>query len=872
MICEKADEELTKDERKLKQLILKLKAGNPKYSFVYNGIEEFGEKLTKELQEIFNKEYKQPYYRSQVLKNIKEFEFFAKKIHEKNYGISDYDEKIVKEIEKGENEILVLHGASGCGKSYILNRIYYKYIGNPEYATLMYFADKNRYAENTKAILVTVITFLENEMGRDCSLTYESAEELVVLKQRFRQLMQEYWQKFRKKLLVFVDAMEQMKAEMDKRICDWIPKEMNPYFKVIFTWNENKIPLIRRTSDVYIENSITEDEVRAQIEGYESFQRKEVLSIKELLMNAAKKGNKLSLALLLARMNMLDGSDFSIINQNEEQRNTYISNVLMQLADSPNMCEEIIKKANELFRVEGIEHTLAYLAISKSGLREKDIVTLMALHGIQWKVYEFSYLRNSLSDIFAEGIEGEINFAHEEFRLSVLKNLADKVSYANRLREYLITLPVEDGMLRENYFSLAELCGDYTGAGKICDYLGRKYCKIRGDSELEAQLVILSDLNLVWAMKSIVSYTRTKLTVYKEILQEIEDLGIDDMYPVCNYMAQLLDVILTSKEDPWACRICLGYLRDFAKKYNDSRMEEILLCCENGIAYSYVLEGEFEKGKAELEKLRRSCEDYYQRNSALVKAYDVYFLCMGRLAMAHMRHGEKCMKSNNQKAQNKALRYYEECRLIAQKVLEESFKFTDRVEADQILLKTFNVLKIWAVVDGNKITSQTKKREELQEVFYKKIDICAKKGSNLGMQALLEYVLMTMNQKLMHDKEYLKVQAELKKYADYAEQLYLFNEEEKVYNLVFNYYQICYRVAVLCIATGLQSDWEDLYFAMEKVIYNLAGMRGMFAANTYQDECKRIQLFFEQMPNVGNRDYEREARLKVIFEEAKKLL
>ena len=854
-VCERADADLSADEQKLKKLILSLKAGNPKHCITYADIDEFGVKLTNELQALFLEEYKQPQYQSQVLKAIKDFEFRAHKIHERNYADSSvYDYEIAEEIEDGDYEILALYGASGCGKSYALNRAYFKYKDHPEYGTLMYFCDGNRYARNTKAILITAIAFLEDALGKACSVSYESEEGKLSLKEKFGELIEEYGNTYHKKLLIFVDSFEQLKSENENLLCNWIPKDKTDYFKVIVTWTEEELPLLRKSNEVHFGNHMFADDARVQIAGYEQFRKKTIPnSMKEKMVELATEGNALTLALLLMRMDLMDEADFAIINQEEEQRNAYFSTMIETFSGSENMCMALMEKANQALGIAGIEHAFAYLALSRSGLRECDLRTLLRNHGVEWNTFDFSYLRNSVSDMFTEGADGEINFSHELFRDNV-KQMKNLESYAANLREYLLTLPVEDFIFRENIFAMMMLGKDYSGVSKYLSYLSKRYHLLSQNRDIDG-MDDLSERDFLDAVLAIVSDTKTKYTLMKDILLELDTADEENVYQVCRYLSQVLDIILTNRINVNLCRTCMLHIRDYCKQATDIRMKEFWLCCEIGAAYSYSFEGEYENAKAYLKKCKIDCENYYRDNPESKVAFNVYFLWMGRILLTTHRHAEACAKRGNEQAKKKAILYYHDARQLAKIQYEMTMQFLKVVEADDILWKLYNVLSVWRASILNEEPMQLGILLKAAEEYVEKIENIITKDSKVDVLKLLDSKLLVVNAQIQLGKASREsLLNEMRKYRTYAERVYLYFEDSKTYGLIYRFYQTYYRIAAVCKYEGGACDWDELYMAHGNTVKFLVDYDYLFAREVYEDEYKKMKILFEPLPMNEDQD------------------
>lgn len=843
LLAEKADGELTEDEQRLKKLYGKILEAAPKHVVHFSNLEAFGEGVLQEIQEILQAEYQLPQYQSKVLKTLSDYEFFADKMSLRDYGGEagvDMDE-LEALVQYGEHELVAIAGPGGVGKSFILNRLYHRFRDLPEYQKdyhcMIYFCGMESEAVNTKRILQSAIAYLESTLGYECSVSFEKQELLVDLKERFLQLLKEHKERFHKKLLVFVDALERLQTDV-AFLYGWMPKETAEYVKVIYTCTEGKLPVYRKYHCVKVAEALEQSIIQERVEGYLKHISKSMPEkVKEAIVSKCMGKNELFLSLVLMRFDLMNVHDFNEMRKDEEKRSEYFLQTIDALSDSDEICMDIVDKTNELFQLEGMLHALRYLALSKYGLREKDFEILLEKHQIRWNAYEFARFRNFLADFFVEYVDGKIDFEHAIFRSCLLNMMKEeKKEYVEVLRNYLLSLPVERDVFRENFMMLAEQAGDFSGCGKYLLLLGREYAEI---TEVDNDVLVEEQCNPEWLYAtrslwifSVTHYPSALSVVFKEIENEL----LEDKEKCCRYLISMLDLLLTTYQEERGLKRCFTDLKEYCKKVNSPYMQEMALMAEVALAYLPAMMGEFEKGADELKKLLPRCKEFYAQNASSVTAFQLYYLCKTRLGNAYFKLAYKKQGSKNEGAKQKAAKYFDACKSILGEVYEEAKGFYLKTRESSILVNQMGLVKrMFAMEQKLDLTNMMEEYMELAGPILND-------KSAASLMPWMEMQVVYANRLLMSHGKAKQALKNLKINEQYLYKLLDLQEQESIYRLIFPYYQTYFRAAVLCVHVLGQDAWGDIYYALKKMLDFMEEYPNLYDAKMWNEEIKRIEI------------------------------
>ena len=158
-------------------------------------------------------------------------------------------------------------------------------------------------------------------------------------------------------------------------------------------------------------------------------------SVVEYLLKKEKSNNPYYLTLMMIRLIMIGRDDYNKISGMKNQMeaiNNYQKNIINNLPNNINdMCYEIILLASQKLGYNGILDDIKYIALSRFGLRESDIVGIMKMKGKSWSASEFALLRKYLNTFFFLRNDGRYDLTHKIIR----ECLKDNISNSEELHE-----------------------------------------------------------------------------------------------------------------------------------------------------------------------------------------------------------------------------------------------------------------------------------------------------------------------------------------------------------------------------------------------------------------------------------------------------
>ena len=875
MLDQMPEEELDVRQHKLKNIYTKIKEKNPKYVFYYKDIKQFQEGIVLQIKKIFEKEYELPQYQSKSAKRIYDDAFRAKVLAKKNYGeeleINPEMEHAEALIAFAEENIIAITGDAGCGKSYVLNRLYQKFTSEEEYKAdydcMMYFsATENVYAE-TKNILECAVAFLEEKLSRQIT---EELPYIALYKEYFLKLLKEYKEKYKKQFFIFWDGMNGLEENLSYLLYSWLPIEAKRYVKVICTCTERQLPVYRAFHQIKVSNQLSETAIKERIAGYLNKLGKSMSKpVQEEIIKKCQGKNALFLAQVLLRFSMMNKNDYMVMNQEDVERETYFLDVINNLSDNEVICMDILNKANEYFQLEGLDKVLKYLALSKYGLREIDLSKLLEKHDIQWRTYEFALLRNLLSDFFVVYPSGKIDFAYKLFRKCIME-LADKEnnknwkeSYLQNLKEYIITLPVEEEIYRENIMDISCLLKDFKHCGRYIQYIAQEYTKISREKD---HLAVQEANGGEWmfAILKILTAEREMLSnglecILEECKTTSKTISEEEIIQTCGCIKDILDILMTNYPKEKGFKNCFTKLIAFCGQYDQQELQQIQLDCKICLAYLPALNEEYLDGAKKTKELLETCRQQYEKDISSKPAFNTYVLCKCRTAYAYLKYANEKGNTRNSAVQKNVQKAFQEARRLFAELEKEIMEFYNRTQNIEMLYKLPEVFNGRFVTE--KIQGITKNLESYLEILEPHID----KRSAVSMQTWVDMQILCVESVLKRSsigdslrpenagrlvRGNVKAVGLLRRMREneaYVSDLLDCAEQGKAYRIAFRYYHTYFRAATLCIFELEPNVWEDVYRVLDILLLQMELYKDVHPKDLIKQAGFIITMFFEEM-------------------------
>jgi len=374
-------------------------------------------------------------------------------------------EDIYKEIQdflssKVLNQ-LIIHAESGLGKSALIAYIH-KQLNKEKHLLLINISGSTLYGGSVMRMLMRWCEELSQYNGVEKSYQEESLDILIAT---FSELLEETSKKT--PIIILIDALDRFERTTAARHLQWLPEELpqNTYFIATTIFGTECEALLRRKNSKLIPlPPLNQTEGITIIQGICKKYHKELnQKTTELLVTKHTKElqgaeNPLWLSIAAEHLLLLDEEDFiyskTLTGTDEENLQTLIIEKVQSFSEDINelyisLFRYGYQKFLKLYKIEWTPHFLSFLALSRRGLRENDLINLLK----QKDKTEFSIAlallkRYFRAHIYTRATDQHLDFSHNQARLAMKRTviLPDKIKYAyyKQLADYIETLPSND--------------------------------------------------------------------------------------------------------------------------------------------------------------------------------------------------------------------------------------------------------------------------------------------------------------------------------------------------------------------------------------------------------------------------------------------
>lgn len=339
---------------------------------------------------------------------------------------------------------------------------------------------------------------------------------------------------------------------------------------------------------------------------------------------ANRNGNAMWLNVMSYLLLNLDASDFVAMSSmgkgGEENIEDYLVNLVRRCPDNPEgLFKYLYNKSISQFDKDLVERSLAFIGISKNGLRDEDLERLL---GEKWDSLAFAAFRRWFSPFLTESADARCwDFSSPLFKECISSMIAaDSASYESALAELLWNYDYDEPMRQANLFyhlarsGMYGRCGETIVSVKI-NYIGpiREMFEVTLD-EKDAKVLIC---NIVAAL----SPEERILAVAKLLIQILHNMFANDLHNVL----EIIDFVIERTD------FASDALSDDAMKSMCVMLEEAILFIKQSGDDSNFLK--YNKILMDVALRRQQvCPSKESRTSVSIAA--------GNLAKYHLSHGD----------------------------------------------------------------------------------------------------------------------------------------------------------------------------------------------------------------------------------------
>lgn len=442
------------------------------------GLDELKERIISDLKMLIKKDFGEKKRLPWQKEELKQTEFFIKQKLNHFSAREKLSNEITDEIFSGSSNLIMVKGPYGYGKS-----------------TMMAKLAAN--ARERKANVLPIICGLSRNTSDYSDVWRQIAfylEELLKLPhkeeekyehnpipfdwkewtQHITGLFNSCSEKLANPIVILIDGVDQISYFRDfqdflKRLLRRLPKN------IVFVLScVNNLEILSKLGEkikysVYTLGDLATDEKELVLDRLEFRYKKELpLEVKSQLLVKGESNNPLYLYMMYDRMLMLDSDDFKEISRLGDGMEGQREYMLRLIADAPGdidgVAMMIMEEAASRINKELCSEVLKLIAVTRRGLREDDLKFIFKkrseTYDMELLITDFYLLKKNMSSYFFERNDGRIDFAYENFRSGILKNLSEQELKQLNEEVFLLldSLSDKDPVHRDEYAWFAWKC------------------------------------------------------------------------------------------------------------------------------------------------------------------------------------------------------------------------------------------------------------------------------------------------------------------------------------------------------------------------------------------------------------------------------
>lgn len=436
------------------------------------GMEQFAAQVTEDVKKLMEAEWK-AYADLSPYEKDRRFQWdYARQKGEQFRAREGLVEEYIEKLNHGQ-KLLILTGPAGSGKSTLMAKLALQ-LRNAGKEVLPVFCGSTVFCRNALDVIRYIVRYIEDrfflphfeekadegssEMNRTpgAGAGNDGGEQGRTKIDRWTDRMKDlcawYTEKAEKELVILVDAADQLTADEARERLRFIPPDLSDKVKAVCSFLDTFHPEyysgLEETETVL---PLEETDKREVVKGILSFLRRE-LSEPVIDRIVGKKGaaSPLYLSLTVQRLVMMDKSDFEKIVEQGDGIDAITARQLEVVDSLPEnldeLCMDIVHAASGKLGGYLAELAAQYIALSRYGLREKDLEGILTARGLEWNSLDFTLFIRYMKSFFLLRDDGRWDFTHRSIREGFRKHSADAKKLHREILEYLKKLDVRDEM------------------------------------------------------------------------------------------------------------------------------------------------------------------------------------------------------------------------------------------------------------------------------------------------------------------------------------------------------------------------------------------------------------------------------------------
>ena len=413
----------------------------------FDGVKEFAHMLAEDIKEMLMPQWAEyekltPFQKERMAHHT----FIGEKSEMFRARKKEADE-LIKQIKT--EPVTIIKGAVGSGKSTLFSYIA-KNMESTEWTVLPFVLGLTSQSNSTFEIMANAVYFLEDKLGIKEHYIDEidrmTQQRKIHSIEEWREKLAELCWRYTEtgpKLLIMVDAADQLTQSEERDKLYFIPTNVNENIHFAMTCTTDF-----ETNDwnFYILKELSADDKRNVISGTLSRIGRELSkNVVNAMVDEEASSNPLYLSLLIQRLTMMNIEDFEKISKDKDQMAAIEKQHIEIIKNCPKNLEEmsaelLLEAGRRIENPELVSRVGQYLAISREGLRKKDLAALL---GEIWTEVDFSHFINYMCDSFMLRDDGRYDFTHKSIRAGFLKK-CDIEKTNNEILSHFKSLPTDD--------------------------------------------------------------------------------------------------------------------------------------------------------------------------------------------------------------------------------------------------------------------------------------------------------------------------------------------------------------------------------------------------------------------------------------------
>ena len=423
---------------------------------VVSGLDSFKSMVRRDLDSLFQSDWKELRRRTSDQREQQIHFEYMKRSGEQFRGRSELLSQCVSKIEKGIASFAV-QGESGTGKTTLLSRLALE-LAQRGYDVLPIFCGLTANSADARDVMRLMIRHCScrEPLPRGKTDNWQSWTEVLAKTLERRGSSSKH-------LVIVIDGVDQLKDDDGRNKLLFAP--IWPMDKVQMVMSGLPTMNFRGRMPVVKIGNLSKAEVESffrQVSGEKGAELDQ--TVRRAILSKPAALNPLFLALLRYRLGLMDRDDYANIESGEGGMSG-ISRRQREIVDRcgtslPCLCADILSAVEKRIQSGWIRTVASCIAISRRGLREKDIGGVLTSLGLPWNPLDFSRFRVFLRPFFIERDDGRIDLSHSRLRRGLLPEGKQAVVLRKALLQWFDSLEGHDKVRDEDFFFLCQANGD----------------------------------------------------------------------------------------------------------------------------------------------------------------------------------------------------------------------------------------------------------------------------------------------------------------------------------------------------------------------------------------------------------------------------